>query len=222
VRRAIVLADDRWHPGVIGIACSRLIDRYHRPTILLSRREGQCHGSGRSIDGYSLHAALERCAGHLTGFGGHDMAAGLRLAATSLDAFAEAFIADACERIEESRLTPSLGIDCEAALDELTLDAVLSLSRLAPFGQGNPKPRLLLRGVRIAAAPQAMGVGGKHLSLRIGDNTRMLRLVAWNWGERAGALAAGITADFVVSPKINTWNGRSSVEGEIEDVRVPQ
>ena len=219
-RRAIVLADDRWHQGVIGIACSRLIDRYHRPTILLSRRDGECHGSGRSIDGYGLHAALERCSGHLTGFGGHDMAAGLRLPAASLAAFADAFIADAGERIDEARLTPSLWIDSDAALTDLTLEEVSRLERLAPFGQGNPKPRLLLRGVRIAAAPQAMGVGGKHLSVRVGDNSRMLRLVAWNWGDRAAALAAGQHADFVITPKINTWNGRSSVEGEVEDASI--
>ncbi|MCC6662040.1 MAG: single-stranded-DNA-specific exonuclease RecJ [Phycisphaerales bacterium] len=219
-RRAIVLADDRWHQGVIGIACSRLIDRYHRPTILLSRRGDECHGSGRSIEGYSLHAALGRCSAHLTGFGGHDMAAGLRLGAASLDAFTEAFISDAGRHIDEDRLTPSLWIDCDAGLDELTLDAVAGLGRLAPFGQGNPKPRLRLRGVRIAAAPQPMGTGGKHLSLRIGDSTRTLRLVAWNWGERAPRLAAGVRADAVICPRVNTWNGRSSVEAEVEDLRV--
>jgi single-stranded-DNA-specific exonuclease len=218
-RRAIVLADERWHPGVIGIACSRLIGRYHRPTILLHRREDGCHGSGRSIDGYSLHAALGRLARHLSGFGGHDMAAGLQLPAANLGAFTEAFIADANAALGVERLTPSVWIDCDATLDELTTEAIGQLDRMAPFGQGNPSPRVLLRGLRLASRPEAMGAGGQHLSLRVWQGSAQIRCVGWGWGNRRGDLSAGQSVDAVVSPKCSTWGGRTTVEAEIVDLR---
>ncbi len=228
-KRAIVLASPDWHAGVIGIVCSRLVERYHRPTILMQEMDGECHGSGRSIDGFSLHAALACCAGHLSSWGGHDMAAGLRLSAAKLGAFQEAFIAAANERLTPTDLTLALAIDARASVEELTERAVRRLELLEPFGRGNPRPRVLLEGLRIDEAPKLMGAGGKHLSLRVrgqgdggagGKPGRSLRLVAWNWGDKVEQFARGMTIRAVVGPKLNTWNGVTSVEGEIEDLDV--
>lgn len=219
-RRAIVLADERWHQGVVGIACSRLVDLFHRPTILLSQRDGECHGSGRSIHGYSLHEALTRCAHLLGGYGGHDMAAGVKLPAAGLEAFANAFIADANQHLTAEHLKASLWLDTEASIDELTPDAVASLDRMAPFGQGNPRPRVLIRGARIMSRPETMGRGGRHLALRVGQEGRWLRLVGWGWGEHAETLAQGQALDAVVTPKLSTWNGRTTVQAEIHDLRA--
>ena len=219
-RRAIVLAHPDWHFGVLGIACSRLVDRFHRPTILMQRTGDECRGSGRSIDGYSLHGGLERCGAHLTRFGGHDMAAGLHLEASKLDAFADALVADASARIAEERLTPRLTVDCEAALAELSPAAAAQLEMMAPFGQANPRPRVLVRGIRLAAPPEPLGREGKHLSLRLRQGATLLRAVGWNWGDAIGRLASGLEVDAVLCPKLSTWNGSTRVEPEIVDLRA--
>ncbi|MBL0921912.1 MAG: single-stranded-DNA-specific exonuclease RecJ [Phycisphaerales bacterium] len=221
-RRAIVLACEGWSPGVIGIVCSRLVERYHRPTLLLQRDNGLCQGSGRSIDGFCLHDALESCADLLDRFGGHDMAAGLAVSADRFDAFAERFIALANERLSPDHLTPSLRIDCDASLEELTPDAVRQLERLGPFGRSNPAPSVRLTGVRLAGPPEPLGAHGKHLALRIGAGTRVMRVVAWNWGQRRAQLHAGDEVELVVEPKISTWNARRgglpAVEPTLKDL----
>jgi single-stranded-DNA-specific exonuclease len=222
-RRAIVLAHADWHPGVVGIVCSRLVQRFGRPTILMRQHDGECHGSARSIDGFNLHAALERCSGHLSRFGGHDMAAGLALREESLGAFTEAFTSDANERIPAENLVPLLHVDCEASLDELTPEAVGQLERLGPFGRGNPPVRLLLRGVRLASTPRSMGAYAKHLALEVAGpagSSRRLRVVAWDWGQRSKQLHAGANASMVVEPKLSTWNGVTTVEPVLADLAL--
>lgn len=219
-RRAVVLAHPEWHTGVLGIACSRLVDRFHRPTILMQTHAGECRGSGRSIDGYSLHAGLARCAGLLTTFGGHDMAAGLHLPARDLEAFVEAFVRDAGERLAPEDLAGRVTVDCDARLEEMTAAAVARLEMMAPFGQGNPRPRVLVRGVRLAAAPQPLGKEGKHLALQLRQGATLLRSVAWNWGPSAARLARGVDVDVVVAPKLSSWNGSVRVEPELVDLRV--
>lgn len=229
-RRAIVLAHEEWHPGVLGIVCSRLVERFHRPAILMQRQGEHCHGSGRSIEGYSLHAGLAACAAHLTQFGGHDMAAGVKLRAERLDAFAAALDEHARGAIGEELLTPALRYDTEASLDELTPGAVDELGMLAPFGTGNARPRVLLRGLALAQEPKVFGSDGKHVGLivrgtrrdagALGGGQMTMRLIAWKWAERAAGLTAGRTLDAIVSPKLSTWNGRSSVEPELEDLRL--
>ncbi|MEM7755378.1 MAG: single-stranded-DNA-specific exonuclease RecJ [Planctomycetota bacterium] len=225
-RRAIVLADPAWHPGVVGIVCSRLVEKFGRPTILMQHDEatGTCAGSGRSIDGFNLHAGLAACAHHLNTFGGHDMAAGLRLDAQGLDAFTEAFIEHANARLEPDDLVPSIGYDTVASLEELTGASVRSLARLAPFGRDNPRVSLKVEGVRLCEAPRVMGRSGDHLAIRVesgsGADRRALRIVAWGWGEHADKLIQGSTLDLVLTPKLNTWNGQTKVEAELRDLRI--
>lgn len=219
-RRAIVLAHEDWHLGVVGIVCSRLVNRFCRPTILMQRREGQCHGSCRSIDGFSIHAALGECAAHLLTFGGHDMAAGLKLDEQNLDAFTEAFTHYANSQLTVDDLVPSLTYDCDVMLRELTPEQVRATEELAPFGVANPRPRLRLRNVRLDVAPEPLGAAGKHLSLRIRQdgNRRIVRMVAWNWAEYRDQLHAGLPMDLIICPKISTWSGQ--VEPELEDLRI--
>ncbi len=220
-RRSIVLAHDDWHQGVVGIVCSRLVDRFCRPTILMARADGECRGSGRSIEGFDLHGALSRCAGHLTSFGGHAMAAGMCLDAAKLDAFVAAFEEQAQE-IKEEQLTQSLCVDCDARVSDLTLEAVRELDRLAPFGPGNPRPRVRIVGARLAERPQVLGASGAHLKLlmKCSRSGAMVRVVAWNWGERREELASGMEIEAVVSPRVSVWNGNTKVEPELGDLRV--
>lgn len=219
-RRAIVLAYEGWHPGVVGIVCSRLVEKHHRPVILMNRKDGVCHGSGRSIEGFNLHAALTRCADHLEKYGGHDMAAGLQLAEPKLGAFTEAFITHASEAIDAADMCRWLTVDCEAALDELDVETVLGLGALEPCGAGNPAPQLLLRGCIVADRPMSMGAQARHLAVQLrSDSGRRLRAVAWGFGEHRDRLVTGSRVDVVVKPKVSHWNGSTRVEPEILDVR---
>jgi single-stranded-DNA-specific exonuclease len=220
-RRAIVLAHEDWHPGVLGIVCSRLVERFHRPTILMQRTGDTCHGSGRSIAGYSLHSGLVACAPLLTQFGGHDMAAGVKLSVDRLNDFATALDAHAREHLAPEHLSPSLSFDAEADLGELTPAAVREIENLAPFGVGNPRPRVLLRSITLDARPQMMGKTGVHAAIIVRQNDRPLRLIGWNWAERAGTLQPGVALEAIVSPKLSHWNGRTNVEPELEDLRLP-
>ncbi len=219
-RRAIVLASPDWHAGVVGIVCSRLVERFGRPAILMRAHEGECHGSCRSVDGFNIVEALAACGEHLDSFGGHDMAAGLRLREERLGAFTEAFVSQATGAIAAEDLVPSLTIDCEANFADLSPAAVERLERLAPFGRGNPHPCVLVRGARVIQAAEAMGAHGQHLRLTVREGGRSMRLVGWGWGERREALQAGEDIDVALRPRINRWNGATAVEGEIQDVRI--
>lgn len=224
-RRAIVLADEAWHPGVVGIVCSRLVERYGRPTILMRRHEGTCHGSGRSIDGFNLHGALTACSHLLDRYGGHDMAAGMGMREEVLDEFVALFTAQANAQIPVDHLVPLIPVDCEAAIDELTPGSVEQLDRLGPFGRGNPSVRVLLRNVRLLAPPRTMGAHAKHLSMEIGAagserGGRRMRVVAWNWGRHREILNAGDCVDVVVEPKLSTWNGTTKVEPVLTDLKT--
>lgn len=220
-RRAIVLSSPNWHAGVVGIVCSRLVEVFGRPAILLCEREGVCAGSGRSIDGFSLHGALAECAGHLRKWGGHDMAAGLAVEKENLAAFVEAFTRVANREISEAALVPKLRYDATATPEELTLDAVRELGRLAPFGRGNPRVLVRVSGLRVAFPPDAMS-GGKHLGLKVErpGGRGHLRLVWWNKGDFAARLPRGTNLEAVITPNVNEYNGRVSVEGQIADVRI--
>lgn len=218
-RRAIVLARDGWHPGVVGIVCSRLVGRFSRPAILLCHDEDRRKGSGRSVDGFDLHGALSECAEHLESFGGHEMAAGLAARADRLEGFVEAFTQVAARGVSDEMLVPSLSIDCEACLSELTPRAIEQIERLGPFGRANSTPRILVRGLTLRGV-ESLGAHGRHLKLRVSGAGCEMRLVAWGWGERTGALSQGMSIDAVVRPKINEWRGRRTVEPEVRDVRV--
>ena len=222
-RRAIVLAHEDWHPGVVGIVCSRLVERYARPVILMQRDGEVCKGSGRSIDGFNLHAGLDACAEHLTGYGGHDMAAGMRCEASRLEDFTNAFIAHANESLTPDDLVNTVRYDSPARVSELTPDTVRSLERLAPFGAGNPRVQVLVRQAKLNGAPSPFGRNGNHLSLRVCDRDGTgigWRVVAWNWARHIDQIPPGAPVELIIEPKISTWNGRVSVEPVLVDLRV--
>lgn len=227
-RRAIVLADTRWHAGVVGICCSRLVERYCRPTILMQidPETGHAHGSCRSIEGFNLHAGLEHCREHLDRFGGHDMAAGLGLHVDKLGAFTEAFTAYASSRIEPERLTHAVHVDAICEPQELTLGAVKRLLHLAPFGRGNPQVKLLISGARLHASARRFGTGGAHLELLLGDGSvgqggRAIPITAWRWAEHIDMLARGVRVEAIIEPSVNTY-GHEHASGTLVDLRLVQ
>ncbi len=217
--RAIVLASDAWHPGVLGIVCSRLVEQFGRPTILLAQDGTALSGSARSVPGFDMHAALHACSVHLSRYGGHAAAAGLGMEAHNLASFTEAFCAHTAAALTPEQMVPELAYDLTAQAKELTPAAVEQLARLAPFGQGNPPPTLRINGLRLIESPKLMGKTANHLSLRVSDGERVLRLVGWRKSSWSDRLANGMTVSAIVRPKINEWQGRKQIEPEVLDLR---
>jgi single-stranded-DNA-specific exonuclease len=211
---SIVLADERWHPGVIGIVASRLVERYHRPTVLIALEGGQGKGSARSIGGFHLYRALDLCRHHLAAFGGHEFAAGLTIAAESIAPFAAAFEKVARQALDEEQLLPRLGHDGEVLLEELTLDAARELAALAPFGAGNPEPAFVLRAVRVQ---QIRPVGEGHLRFTARQGGYSLPCIAFGMASRQPFLEGEI--DLLVTPGLNEWRGSVSVQLRVRDFR---
>jgi len=214
VGRSIVLADARWHPGVIGIVASRLVERFHRPTVLVALENGQGKGSARSISGFHLYHALSSCRQHLLGFGGHAFAAGLTIDEEAVDAFASAFEDQALAKLTDEDLRPRLQYDGEVLIEELCESAVRQLAELAPFGAGNPEPSFVVRGAR---AQQVQTVGGKHLRFTLRQGGYTLPCIAFSMAERQQELAGDL--DLLLSPQLNEWRGKVSVQLRIRDWR---
>jgi single-stranded-DNA-specific exonuclease len=190
---------------VIGIVASRLVERHHRPAIVISLDgEGGGRGSGRSIPGFDLLAGLEACAEHLTSVGGHRAAAGLELQAASLDAFRAAFAAHAAEVLGPEDLTRTERIDAMVGGADLGLDLAEELGRLAPFGMGNPGVRLLVPAARVRDV-RTMGQEGKHARFNLHSGAHRALGVAF--GRSQLGVGAEDTVDAAVRLEVNHWNG---------------
>ena len=202
--RGLVLAGEGWHPGVIGIVASRLVERHHRPTVVVSLDgEGDARGSGRSIPGFDLLAALEACSEHLTGFGGHRAAAGLQLRAEDLDAFRSAFAAHANSVLGPDDLGRTERIDATVGGAGLGLDLAEEFERLAPFGMGNPAVRLLVPAARVRDV-RAMGEG-KHARFSLHSGSHRALGVAF--GRATLGVGEDDPVDATVRLEVNRWNG---------------
>jgi single-stranded-DNA-specific exonuclease len=218
--RAIVLGAEGWHAGVIGIVASRIVDRLHRPTIMIATTNGHGQGSGRSIPGFNLARALEACRDHLDAFGGHEMAAGLKIQTPRLAEFREAFCAHAMAVTSPEMMMPELKLECLAELNVLTEALVKDLKRLGPFGHANRKPLLCCRGLTIAGPPRRVGKTGDHLQLFVKQGQASMKCIAFNFGGMIDQLRTGTLIDLAVEPTINEYMGRSSVELEVKDLRI--
>ncbi len=215
----IVLADPTWHAGVIGIVAARLADRYCRPVALVAFDGETGRGSCRSVPAVSLPDALARCAGHLESFGGHAAAAGFTIRAGEFPAFREAFDRAVQEIAAPGDLRRRLRIDASAPLTALTPAVVQELDRLAPFGEGNPKPVFATRGLRTAGRLKRMGRDGDHIHFLVSDGTVSLRAVGFRMASRLPRLLnADAGLDIAYTPRIDEWQGRETVELELSDV----
>jgi single-stranded-DNA-specific exonuclease len=205
-RRGYVLWHEDWHEGVIGIVASRLVERYHRPVVLVAPGAHGWKGSGRSVSEFDLHAGLAACAEHLDGFGGHRAAAGLTIGEKSLDAFADAFGQEADLTLGDVDLRPLTVVDAIVPASALTLDLAQELDSLAPFGLGNPEPTLLVASVE-AATPATVGEG-RHLRFRVRQHGRDGgSAIAFGFGAQLERVQPGGRFDLAFRLKENRWNG---------------
>lgn len=222
--RAIVLGKENWHPGVMGIVASRLVDAFSRPTVMLSLDNGKAHGSCRSVDGVPMHEVLASCTEHLESHGGHAMAAGLRLMTRNIDAFRQAMIQRVNQILAPDALARPLRLDLACRLEDLDLATVSQIARLAPFGRGNPAPVFCLPDVCVAQPPQRVGAAGRHLRLLLRSSAesacRQCWAVGFNQGHRADEWAAGLRVDAAVEAKVSTYRGRPGVDLHVQDLRL--
>ena len=212
----IVEGNGAWHIGVVGIVASRVVKRFYRPTIIMGGDGALWRGSGRSIEGFDLAAALRSCDGLLTRHGGHSMAAGVTAQPARVDEFRARLNELARLALKPEQLEPSLKLDGEVVGPDLTLELVEQLAGLAPTGQGNPPVQWLMRGLILRQPPQRMGRESQHVKWRLSDGRADLEAVWWNGGQ--APMPEG-RFDLAFTPTINEYQGRRSVQLRVLDWR---
>lgn len=235
--RAIVLGKKGWHPGVVGIVASRIVEAFSRPAVLLcysggsgesngeshaddTETLGEAQGSARSVEGVSIHEAIHHCAAELTSYGGHAMAAGLRLEVKRVESFRAKLVEFVNGRLPAENLVSIIDIDAACTLDDLSDEFFRLLDKLAPFGRDNPAPKLLLEGMAVDRPATRMGGEGKHLSVSLRQSDKTIRAVGFGMGDLAPHLAAGVKLDAVAEPVISKWQGVRRFELHLKDLRV--
>ena len=217
----IVLAEEGWHPGVIGIVASRIVEEFGRPTILIGLDGGQGKGSGRSISRFDLHAGIARCRHLLARFGGHRSAACVSIARDRVEEFARCFNESARSVLTADDLVPELRVDMEVSLADLTPGFESLLRHLEPCGVGNPAPVLMTRGVRLASPPRVVGQEGGGLKLRLEtDAGAPLDAIGWSLGPRAGELDVARPFDIAYRLERDEWQGVSRLQVKLADFRT--
>jgi single-stranded-DNA-specific exonuclease len=212
----IVESHQSWHLGVVGIVASRVLQQFYRPAIILGGDGPHFRGSGRSIPGFDLAAALRECGDLLLRQGGHALAAGLSLSPASLDAFRARLNQLAQLALKPDELQPSLRLDAEVSLSEISLESLAALDLLRPTGQGNPAPQFFARSLTLQQPSRRMGTTQQHLKMYVTDGTTSHEAVWWGAGNEP---ALPPRFDLAFAPQINRYNGRRSVQLKVLDWR---
>lgn len=213
----LVLSGQGWHPGVIGIVASRVVERVHRPVVMIAVDGTMGRGSARSIPGFHLYEALAECAEHLDRFGGHHQAAGMDVRPDAIEAFRTSFNAVARQKLHGHELRPSLYPDVDLDLADADLDLVHWLSYLGPHGIGNPGPLFRARDLRVQ---RARVVGERHLKATLRQGTHRLEAIGFGLADRLPPERIGDGPfDALFRLERNEWRGRASVQAKLQDLR---
>lgn len=217
--RGLVLWSESWHPGVVGIVASRVVEKFFRPVVVIGSHEGQWRGSGRSIEAFHLYDALAKCQPHLARFGGHKHAAGVSVEKSSLESFRAAFEAEASQRLAPDDLHGKLRVDAVVTPTMLEFGAVEALEAMGPFGAGNPTPVVAFK--RVSVTPKVLRSKHtgepEHLKLSI-DGAPQIDLIAFGMANRV-ALTEG-PVDVAGSLEIDEFNGRRKISVKVKDLRA--
>ncbi len=216
-RRSLVIHGPDWHAGVIGIVASRLVDRFHLPTVLLTTIDGMAKGSARSINDFDIHNALKKCEHLLEEFGGHKHAAGLTLKIENIKQFREEFDLIAHNHIKPEMLVPQIQIDAELKFNELSPDFFKLLSKFAPFGYVNNKPNFFSRGVKSVNGVKI--VGNNSLKFRAIQNNFVIDAIGQNLAHKISICSPGKTFSIVYNLETHGYNGQRAPQLSIKDIR---
>ena len=220
-RRSTVVYAPHWHKGVVGIVASRLTETYYRPTIVLTAGEdGIISGSARSVGGFDIYAAIDSCLDLLTNFGGHKYAAGLSMHIDNLPAFCERFEHYVATHIREDQLQPTLQIEAELQLGDITKQFYNVLRHLEPFGPGNPRPLFVSRRLINHRDTRAVGKEREHLRLDVTDRMNAITGIAFKRGDMAKHIQNGNPVDICYELDENTFNNRTTIQMMVQDIKA--
>jgi single-stranded-DNA-specific exonuclease len=202
---ALVLHEEHWHPGVVGIVASRMVEKYYKPSIMMATVDGVAKGSARSISGFDVYQALKRCEEKIIQFGGHKYAAGLTVEITRLDEFREAFNQAVREMMTEDLRTPEIKIEVEISLTDITPRFMRILQEFAPFGPGNMRPVFLARNLEVVGSPRI--VGKNHLRFKVRQNGSIIDAIGFGLGDLLPRVPTGRRdLECVFTVEENDWN----------------
>ncbi len=216
VNSAIVLSSPAWHPGVIGIVASRLVEIFYKPVFLFSIDGETAKGSARSIPPFHLYKAISECSEHLLGYGGHRFAAGLRITTDKLPAFNDLMISKVDNSISPADLVPVLDIDTAVQLSDINLSLVKELILLEPFGNANREPLFGAKGINIV---DHRIVGNNHLKLQLSQNNYQIDTIGFGMGDELKNIGSSSTLDIAFVPEINEWNGMRNIQLKLKALR---
>ncbi|HEX8090747.1 MAG TPA: single-stranded-DNA-specific exonuclease RecJ [Blastocatellia bacterium] len=216
--RVAVIAGEGWHRGVIGIVASKVVEHLHRPAIIISIEGGVGHGSGRSIRSFHLLNGLESCGELFERFGGHSHAAGLAMRADKIDEFRRRLNEHARKVLTDEDLIPTVETDYHLPLRLASHEMVEEITRLEPFGPGNPQPVFEAHGAQVVQAPRVLKE--KHLKFRVQQASRWLDCVWWSAGERANDIFPGDRVSLAFTLSENTYNNNTQVQLSLKDLKI--
>ena len=218
--RSVVIYNEAWHKGVIGIVASRLTELYYRPAVVLTRSEGIATGSARSVSGFDVYSAVQHCADLLENFGGHTYAAGLSLKVEHVEEFKQRFEAYVAEHILDEQTQPTLDIDAQLDFSDINIKFYQDLKKFSPFGPGNPKPIFFTPRVYDYGTSKVVGRGQEHIKLELVDNksSNVMNGIAFGQSSQARYIKSKGAFDICYSVEENTHK-RGEVQLQIEDIR---
>ncbi len=214
----IVVHKQGWHKGVLGIVACRIMDKYYRPTIVISVEDGMGTGSARSVDGFHLHEALSSCAALLENYGGHKRAAGLRLKHDNIEVFRQAMNDFARSVLPQEKFIPTLEVDCEVPLSVIDLNLVESIGSLEPHGEGNPAPMFCSRGLTVKSPPSLLGKD--TIKFWVSDGVKTISAVGFGMGSFKDMVKLGDRVDLAYTLSIDDWNKAPTVQLMLKDIKI--
>lgn len=216
-RSSLVFASSEWHPGVVGIVASKLVDRFSRPVILISLNNGIGKGSGRSIADFDLHRGLKECEPFLLAYGGHQYAAGISILEENIEKFADVLDSVIREGADISEFVPRTLIDAQCKLKDVNCDLLFQIRTLEPFGSGNPEPVICARNVNVASSEV---VGNNHLRIKVHEDGVFCDSIWFRKGEFLNSLS-GFLLDIAFTPKFNDWKRSGDIQLKMRDIAFP-
>lgn len=213
---AIVLSSPDWHPGVVGIVASRIVDMFYRPVFLFSEKDGYVRGSARGIPAFHLYQAIAECEELLLGYGGHRQAAGLRLSVENLPLFRERMNAIVDRKLSASDMLPVLEIDAAVKFADLSFDLIKELRMLEPFGNANREPMFGSKDIQIV---NHRIVGNNHLKMQLKQKTVHFDTIGFGMGDQMSKLEDSVSLDVAFIPGINEWNGTRNLQLNLKAIR---
>ncbi len=211
--RTLVLAGENWHKGVLGIVASRLVDKYHRPSLVFSLQGDMAFGSGRSIEGFNLYKALSKLSSLFEKFGGHAHAAGFSLKKVNLNTLKNNLESLAHKALRESDMVPAMEVDAKISIDDIGPEMLHEIEALSPFGEGNPEPSFYAGPLEVL---ESRIVGERHLKLRVRQEKKVYEAIGFGMADRYPL--GGTTVNMVFTPEMNHWQGYEKIQLRVADI----